>query len=67
MTTTTAPEMIMNYSKEKLVELFEETEKNNDSNIFVVRGWIMDALETKMTEEEFDSFLGYDDLDELFE
>lgn len=55
--TIPAPKELMHISKNKLIELFAETNNNNDEDIYTVRGWIMEALEAKMSESEFDSWL----------
>lgn len=37
-------------SMERLIEQFELTEKSNDENIDIVRGWYMDELEKRNPE-----------------
>lgn len=46
-------------STEKILEIWEETERNNDPHIPTVRGWIMDEIE-KRNPEGFDKWLDCD-------
>lgn len=54
---TKTPEILKNKTVNELLELLKETDKQNDQDICIVRGWIIDELELKMTEEEFDAWL----------
>lgn len=51
------PLELMSTPVDTLKELFIETDKSNDSEIFTVRGWIMEALEHQMTEQDFDTWM----------
>lgn len=51
------PDTLAKLSVDKLLELFEETSKQDNQDIYTVREWIMNILELKMTEEEFDTWL----------
>lgn len=45
-------------SIEKLLDLFAETDKRKiTTEVAMTRGWIMDALEAKMTADQFDKWL----------
>lgn len=54
---TETPEILKNKTVDELLDLLKEADKRNDQGVFIVRGWIMDELESKMTEEEFDTWL----------
>ena len=52
------PSELMTTPISTLKELFKETDKTeNSSDLFTVRGWIMEALEENMSEDNFDSWL----------
>ena len=58
-TTAKTPAIIKSMTTAKLIEVFIDTNKFNDPNIFTVRGWIMDELETR-NPEAFDAWLESD-------
>ena len=51
-----ARKLISQRSTKQLIEDFEATETNNDINISIVRGWLMDELE-KRNAEAFDKWI----------
>lgn len=62
--TKNAANMLMSYSIAKLIELWNETEKQAlDTELTIVRGWIMDALEQK-DQEAFYNWLDNCDTDD---
>ena len=49
-------DILHNMTMEQLVEQFEATERINDRNISIVRGWLMDEIENR-NPEGFDAWL----------
>lgn len=64
MTTTTAEArakaMIKAKTTRQLIDTFVLTHNNNDPNIYTVRGWLMDELESR-NPEAFEAWLLSDD------
>lgn len=58
-----ARKMLKSMSTEKLLEQWELTTDNNDENIYTVRGWLMDEIESRYP-EAFDKWLNEDAEDE---
>lgn len=54
-----AMKTLRNMKTEKLLELWEETENNNDENIPTVRGWLMEVIEERNA-EAFEKWLEED-------
>ena len=52
------PNELLSTPVDTLKELFAETDKQKiTSDLASVRGWIMEALENQMTEQEFESWM----------
>lgn len=57
MTATEKAQVLLSKQSTKdLIAQFELTETVNDSNVYIVRGWIMDELE-KRNPEAFDKWI----------
>lgn len=54
--TEKAQALLSKQSTKDLIAQFELTETVNDSNVYIVRGWIMDELE-KRNPEAFDKWI----------
>lgn len=55
-TTPKAAAVIKSMKTRQLIETFILTDSINDSNVYIVRGWIMDELERR-NPEAFDAWL----------